>query len=85
VDVAGSAILQVTLTGAGYPYATGVPEYSSREPVTAEGTKDVTEVVYDATFEGTATAFVGTTAQTPFRVYLLDNPTRVVLEVADPS
>jgi len=28
---------------------------------------------------------VGTTAQAPFRVYLLDNPTRVVLEVADPS
>jgi hypothetical protein len=43
----------------------------------------VTEVVYDHTFEGTAVAFVGTTAQTPFRVYALSNPTRVVLDVQD--
>jgi hypothetical protein len=30
-------------------------------------------------------AFVGTKAREPFRVYLLQNPTRVVLEVADAS
>jgi hypothetical protein len=85
VDVAGDAILQVSLTGVGYPYDTGVTEYSSPAPLTAQGTKNVTEVVYDATFEGTAVSFVGTKAQTPFRVYLLENPTLVVLEVADPS
>ena len=28
-------------------------------------------------------AFIGTTAQTPFRVYLLEDPVRVVVEVAD--
>jgi len=85
VDVAGDAILQVSLTGVGYPYATGVTEYSSRTPLTADGTDAVTEVAYDATLEGTATAFVGATASTPFRVYLLQNPTRVVLEVSDRS
>lgn len=85
VDVSGNAILQVSLTGVGYPYATGVTEYSGRTPVRASGTDAVTEVVYDATFEGTATAFVGTTAPAPFRVYLLQNPTRVVLEVSDRS
>lgn len=85
IDVAGAAILQVSLTGVGYPYGTGVPEYSAHGPLTAAGTEVVTEVRYDATFEGTAEAFVGTKSKAPFRVYLLQNPTRVVLEVAHPS
>jgi hypothetical protein len=85
IDVAGDAVLQVSLTGAGYPYATGVTEYSHAGPLTAAGTENVTELVFDATYEGTTEAFVGTKAKAPFRVYLLENPTRVVLEVADAS
>jgi hypothetical protein len=85
VAVAGHAVLQVTLTGAAYPYETGVKEYSASGPLSGAGTKSVTEVVFDATYEGTAMAFVGTTARAPFRVYLLANPARVVIEVADPS
>jgi hypothetical protein len=84
VDVAGDAVLQVTLSGVGYPYDTGVEEFASG-PLSAAGTEVVTEVVYDATFEGTSVAFVGTTGRAPFRVYLLEGPTRVVLEVADAS
>jgi hypothetical protein len=85
IDVAGGEVLQMTLTGAGYPYDTGVEEFSSSGPVTGSGTEVVTEAVFDATFEGTTVTFVGTKERTPFRVYLLDGPTRVVLEVADPS
>ena len=81
VDVAGQAILQVTLTGVRYPYETGVEEYAG-PAVTGGGTSAVTEVVFDATFEGTSVAFVGTAAKNSFRVYALDDPTRVVLEVA---
>jgi hypothetical protein len=84
VEVAGDAVLQVTLTGAGYPYDTGVEEWSGPDPLGAADTEVVTEVAFDATFEGTTVAFVGTTARTPFRVYLLESPTRVVIEVADP-
>ena len=83
IAVDGDAILQVTLTGAGYPYDTGVEEFSGSASV--GDAEVVTDVVFDNTYEGTSVAFVGTTAQAPFRVYLLDNPTRVVLEVADPS
>jgi hypothetical protein len=82
VEVAGDAILQVTLTGAGYPYDTGVEEYSGG-PLTAADTEVVTEVAFDATYEGTTVAFVGTSGRTPFRVYALENPARVVVEVAD--
>lgn len=85
VEVDGDAVLQVTLTGVGYPYDTGVAEYSASGPLSAADTEVVTEVVFDATFEGTTVAFVGTTAQAPFRVYPMENPTRVVLEVARPS
>jgi hypothetical protein len=85
VDVAGGAVLQVTLTGMGYPYDTGVQEYSASGPLSAPGSGVVTQVVFDATFEGTTVAFVGTEQQAPFRVYSLQNPARVVLEVADPS
>ncbi len=83
VDVAGDAVLQVTLTGAGYPYDTGVEEFPTRTPVRAAGTRSVTEVVFGGTFEGTSEAFVGTTGRTPFRAYALSNPARVVVEVAD--
>lgn len=85
IEVAGDAILQVTLTGVGYPYDTGVEEWASDGPVTGAGTQTVTELVWDATFEGTSVTFVGTSAEVPFRVYLLEGPTRVVVEVADAS
>ena len=81
VDVAGDAVLQVTLTGAGYPYDTGVAEYAGG-PLTSADTTVLTEVVWGATYEGTSLAFLGTTGQYPFRVYSLTGPTRVVVDIA---
>ena len=83
IDVAGDAVLQVTLTGAQIPDTTGVTEYDGPNPLTGSGTQTVTEVAYDHIFEGTAVAFIGTAAKAPFRVYALTNPTRVVVEVRD--
>ena len=81
VDVPGAAQLQVTLQGTTNPYETDVAELP-RGPVAVSGTDAVQGVVYDATFEGTSVAWVGTTGQAPFRVYSLTGPSRVVLEVA---
>ena len=83
VEVAGSAALQVAITGVGLPPDTGVPPFDGPNPLPGSGTTTVTEVVVDTTFEGTTTAFVGTTARAPFRVFLLSNPTRVVVDVRD--
>ena len=58
----------------------GVEEFSG-PPLTGAGTSAVTGVVFDATYEGTSVAFVGTGARSPFRVYALENPTRIVVEV----
>lgn len=85
IEVEGGAVLQVTLTGVGLPGDTGVEEYSGPRRLSAADTEVVTEVVWDATFEGTSVAFTGVTEETPFRVYLLEDPARVVLEVADPG
>jgi len=82
VDVPGAAALQVTLQGVVYPYESGVTEVPRGE-VSVSGTEAVAGVVYDATFEGTSVAWIGTAAQTPFRVYALTGPSRVVVEVAD--
>lgn len=81
VDLAGPAYLRVVLTGISYPYETGLEE-RARGAVSAAGTGAVTGIWYDGTFEGQALAYVGTTAERPFRVYALSDPTRVVVEVA---
>ncbi|MGY1691138.1 AMIN-like domain-containing (lipo)protein [Geodermatophilus sp. SYSU D01105] len=83
VELEGEAVLQVTLTGMGYPYDTGVEEWAGPDPLPGSGTQVVTEVAWDATFEGTSVAFIGTTARAPFRVYALESPTRVVVDLRD--
>lgn len=85
VPVRGEAILRMTLSGVGYPTETGIEEYDGSAPLPGNGTDAVLEVVWDTTFEGTSVAFVGLTAQTPFRVHLLEEPTRVVLDVVHPG
>jgi hypothetical protein len=50
--------------------------------VSAAGTAVLTEVVFDGIFEGTTMMFAGASEEAPFRVYLLQAPTRVVIEVA---
>jgi hypothetical protein len=84
IAVEGAAILQVALTGVGYPTDTGIEEYGG-DTVPGSGTAVVTEVVWDTTFEGTSVAFVGLSDRTPFRVHLLEAPTRVVVDVVDPG
>jgi hypothetical protein len=85
IELAGDAVLQVQLSGAGYPYDTGVEEFAAPGPVTGAGTQVVTEVAFAATFEGVTTSFVGTGTEAPFRVYLLEAPARLVVEVAHPG
>ena len=85
VAVEGEAILQVTITGIGLPTETGIDEYDGSAPLPGAGTEVVTEVVWDTTFEGTSVAFVGVTEETPFRVYPLEDPARVVLDVVHPG
>src|SRR3954466_2055145 len=82
IDVKGDAILQVTLQGMGLPFETGAEEWSGPDPLSSDDTKNVTEEVFDGTFEGTTVAFVGLSGKKSFRAYSLSDPTRIVLDVA---
>lgn len=78
VELAGDAQLEVLVTNTGYPFDTGEDEYDG--PGTIEGAEVVTEVSFQGTFEGQTQAFVGTTAEQPFRARL-DDDGNVVVEV----
>lgn len=80
VAVAGAAVLELGLTGVGLPGDTGVPPYAGPDPIAAAGPA-VREIVLDTTFEGQLVSFLGITAERPFRVYRLQSPNRVVVEV----
>jgi hypothetical protein len=82
IELAGTAVLSITITGVGYPTETGIEEFR-RGPVEPADAHVVTGAFFDGTFEGTTQAFVGTSAQQPFRVYLLTDPARIVLEVRE--
>lgn len=83
LDVPGTAFLRVTLTGVTNPYeAPGVTEVP-RGLAAGPGAGAVQGVFYDSTVEGQALAYLGVSAEQPFRVYALEGPARLVVDVAD--
>lgn len=79
VDVAGDAVLDVWLTGTGYPHDTGHDEFA-QDVGPREGT--VVEVTRPLTFEGMTQSVVGVAGERrPFRVFVLQDPVRVVVDV----
>jgi len=81
--VDGDAYLQVMISGSGYPMDTGVEEYTEPNPVRADD-GEIEEVLLRGVFEGYTQAFVGVDDERrPFRVFSLENPTRVVVDVRD--
>ncbi|MFE4502968.1 hypothetical protein ACFRFQ_24210 [Rhodococcus sp. NPDC056743] len=82
MDVAGGAIIQVLIDGSGYPFDSGVEQYSGPNPVPGIAGGVVTEVNGSSVFEGVTQSFIGVTEKQPFSVTLLSDPTRVVVDVA---
>ncbi|QHT55041.1 hypothetical protein GXP71_02355 [Cellulomonas sp. H30R-01] len=79
VDVAGEAVLDVWLTGTGYPHDTGHDEFA-QDVGPREGT--VVQVTRPLTFEGMTQSVVGVAGERrPFRVFVLQDPVRVVVDV----
>lgn len=84
IELAGDGTLQVLISGSAYPMDSGAEPFESDGPVTGAGTVNVTEARGWSVFEGITDAFVGLeSAGHPFRVYLLESPVRVVVDVAD--
>jgi hypothetical protein len=83
LDVPGTAYLRVTLTGVTNPYEAPQVTEVPRGAIAGPGAGAVQGVFYDSTFEGQALAYVGVSAERPFRVHALENPARVVVDVQD--
>ena len=80
VEVEGDAVLEVRISGVGYPSDTGV-EGKPDVPAVPPGVERVEDVAVGALFEGVLQAFVGVDRKAPFRVFRLEDPARVVIDV----
>ncbi len=82
INIPGSAFLDVNVTGVGIPMTDEDYElyFDQRGPLTAGSVA----AVYDATFEGSAHIVIGVDQQRPFKIYQLDNPLRVVIDIQTP-
>lgn len=83
IPISGNAVLEVLITGSGYPFDTGVAEYDGPNPLPGDGTELVTEARISGVFEGTTQSFIGLeSGDHPFTVSTLSNPTRLVVDIA---
>lgn len=81
LEVDGDAVLQVTITGTRYPDE-GETYEGSPGSTSPDGTEEVEQVRLLGTFEGQTQAFIGIDdADTPFRVFTLSEPARLVVDV----
>lgn len=79
VAIDGKRVIQVTITGVGYPADTGVEPFVGD----VEGEGGVTQVDVAGPFEGQAVAFIGSEAENPgVRISTLSSPTRLVVDIA---
>lgn len=84
VDVEGNAVIALSVQGMIYPTEEGAEPYEGPSRIVPTSTGAIRGVVVDSLFEGTLQIFVGVDSELPFRVYLLTNPTRLVVDVQHP-
>ncbi|USI90186.1 AMIN-like domain-containing (lipo)protein [Rhodococcus pyridinivorans] len=81
--VAGDSVLEVRISGSAYPFTSEVTPYTGPFPVRGRAGGAVVEVDGATIFEGATQSFIGLTdSNLPFAVYSLDDPARVVIDVA---
>jgi hypothetical protein len=81
VELEGEAVLSVALEGVGYPFDTGIEEYAGPKRQSPR-LSSIRELQLGAVYEGYYDAFVGVAERRSFRVFSLESPTRVVVDVS---
>lgn len=84
VTLAGTAYLQTTVKGVTYPTEVGAKPYVGPQRFSPASGGVVKEVVYGDVFEGQAEVYIGLSSKQPFRVFLLESPTRIVIDIYHP-
>lgn len=81
IDVEGDAVLQVNVSGTRYPAENEAGYYDGPRSFSPED-EEVDEVYVGGTFEGLTQVVLGIdSADAPFRVFPLQDPVRVVIDV----
>ncbi len=79
VEIDGRRVIEVIITGIGYPGDTGAAPFIG----VVDGQGGITAVDVAGPFEGQAVAFIGSAAENPgVRVSALSTPTRLVVDIA---
>lgn len=84
VEVAGTAVLTVEVTGVALPPDAPVPVYDGPERLESSSTAAIAEVLDGTVFEGVHTFHVGVAERLPYRIERRESPQRLVLEVPTP-
>lgn len=83
LDIPGDSLLEVRITGTGYPFDTGVTPYNGPNPLPGGAGTGLTQARITTVFEGTTQSFVGLDGERrPFTVSRLENPARLVVDIA---
>ena len=81
VDVPGAAFLSVDVTGVSIPTTDEDYEVYFDDPTPVHGS--ILQAAYLSTFEGVAQVVIGVDAERPFRIFTLEDPLRVVIDVSN--
>lgn len=83
LEVAGDSVLEVRITGSGYPFDTGVAPYAGPDPATDPAVPGIAGVYRTTVFEGVTQSFVGVAGDEPgFTVVAQPMPNRLVIDIA---
>lgn len=83
LEIAGTSVLEVEILGTAYPWDSGATPYSGPDPATDPSAPRIAGVYGTQVYEGTTQSFIGIDAdRPPFSVTTLDNPVRLVIDIA---
>lgn len=82
VDIAGDAVLRISVTGIAYPADAPAEPRDGPQRLEPAGTNAIVEVLDDTLYEGHHEFFVGLDERRPYRVARLAGPQRVVVDIA---
>lgn len=83
IDFAGNAVLSVPVDG--IDWTNPHPDRTDGSDISGPGgTENVVEVLFGVLFEGQQQVFVSVVDRTPYRVFPLNDPARIVIDVQHP-
>ncbi len=85
VDLLGSTAMLIKIDGVTIPTVEGAQPWGGPNNLMPASTGTITQVYRGPLFEGVQEVFLGLTGKEPFRVYSLQNPTRLVIDVYHPG